>query len=786
MPLDPLEIKVVVEASGLSQLSAASQETAKAVDTLSSSFSKNAAAATQGKMRASEWVAMMNAQEAAAKRLAAASEETAAKVSGMDRAMASAGVRIAAGTANMGMMGGALGRVAAASSTLAPILAAAFPLAVGLLFVDMLQRAIESYQKWIELGEQTVHGLNDQTLSIRAQNDALDVTNARLENQIAKLEHRPENFLAVALAEDKVRADELAKSLGDALQKTVQLLEAGPGIFSEIFLGKGDVSAVGDLLKPLERQYQLAQLSNDAAAEKNVLLQAQTVLQQKLAEEQAQSATIEPSLEGSATVIGREKDIDAVNAYKAALAGVNDMLARIGKTATNSADEHKLASDQTAKQAIDAANKISDRDGELNEDMQRNAAKELKSFEELQKGKLELAAQVQKELTRIAEEAAKATAATLKSIDKESADAYVSSWREAIKSQDEAFRASQRGSERQIQGVGAQASLATAGVSGGPITSAIHGEATKEQMTIAASAMAAAQAAAANYNLQLAAIARAQAQVDTSTTAGVDEYRQLQTQLDQISRQYDAANDASQRWGNTMLQLAAQLKANFGTIGTAMTSAIDTGAQSFNSNFVKMAQGGQSFGAVMQKTWSAMAESFITSILRMAERWVAAEVLKLAATKAAGAAATESSLAQNAVQKLSAAKTAAAQAMTTVPFPLDLVVAPIVFAAAMAFEKGGIVPGPSGSAMPALVHGGEGILPAKMTTLLMHSADNFGKGTRGGGEMPGSSPGRPVNFHMHTTVNTLTSEGMQDALSAHGDQLVSYLRGRLRRMGISE
>jgi hypothetical protein len=59
-------------------------------------------------------------------------------------------------------------------------------------------------------------------------NDHLDVTNAKLDVQIAKLQHKPINNLAVALAEARIAADELGKSLQKDIDKQIQLLGKTP------------------------------------------------------------------------------------------------------------------------------------------------------------------------------------------------------------------------------------------------------------------------------------------------------------------------------------------------------------------------------------------------------------------------------------------------------------------------------------------------------------------------------------------------------------------------------
>src|SRR5712664_1802593 len=134
-----------------------------------------------------------------------------------------------------------------------PVLAAAFtPIAlVGLL--DVAGEAIEKFKKWNDLSGTTADKMEELTHSVIRQKDSLDLENIRLGNVLAKLEGKPENRLALAFEEAKIKADELGESIAKDLVKVQQLLSSGPGTFSAVFLGKANVSSVGDSLKPLER-----------------------------------------------------------------------------------------------------------------------------------------------------------------------------------------------------------------------------------------------------------------------------------------------------------------------------------------------------------------------------------------------------------------------------------------------------------------------------------------------------------------------------------------------------
>ncbi len=114
----------------------------------------------------------------------------------------------------------------------------------------------------------------------------------------------------------------------------------------------------------------------------------------------------------------------------------------------------------------------------------------------------------------------------------------------------------------------------------------------------------------------------------------------------------------------------------------------------------------------------------------------------------------------------------------SMPFPLNIVMAPVLaagaFAAVMAFEQGGIVPGVGrGDIVPAMLTPGEAVLPKEMTEGLQRAA-------RGGGFEQG--PATHVHQHVTYHVNTIDGDGMHDALEKHSDQLHSHFEKAVRRM----
>jgi hypothetical protein len=126
-------------------------------------------------------------------------------------------------------------------------------------------------------------------------------------------------------------------------------------------------------------------------------------------------------------------------------------------------------------------------------------------------------------------------------------------------------------------------------------------------------------------------------------------------------------------------------------------------------------------------------------------------------------------------ERLSHARTAAAAAWAWAGNPiLGAIVAPATFAAVMAFEDGGIVPGVGrGDIVPAMLEPGEGVLSNKV----MDGLKNIAAGN-------GSAGGKEVHIHNHFSpqIHAVDSEGVDRMLREHGNTFVRHYVAHARRM----
>lgn len=148
-------------------------------------------------------------------------------------------------------------------------LQAVFPIVGGLATVGIIARIGEEVYKLAhDLGQiRNVANESFGTLNEGARKgaDSLRVANDKLEEQIANLEHKPVNNLALALDEARLRADDLATSLNKDYESVKKIIEESQkGIASKLFNGGVDQGLGSDIENRLANIRTLARQQRDA------------------------------------------------------------------------------------------------------------------------------------------------------------------------------------------------------------------------------------------------------------------------------------------------------------------------------------------------------------------------------------------------------------------------------------------------------------------------------------------------------------------------------------------
>lgn len=133
-------------------------------------------------------------------------------------------------------------------SGVAPVMNAAFNTVAVLALVNILvqagEKVAEFVQKTQEAASKNKQAWAGITAPLQVSNDEMRVVNDNLANAIAKLEHKPQNGIKLAIDEAVLSADKLSAKLTEDLFKIQETLKStAPGIASQVLgeAGTGDL-----------------------------------------------------------------------------------------------------------------------------------------------------------------------------------------------------------------------------------------------------------------------------------------------------------------------------------------------------------------------------------------------------------------------------------------------------------------------------------------------------------------------------------------------------------------
>jgi hypothetical protein len=155
------------------------------------------------------------------------------------QAAASAAVRALSGTASVR----AGERFLTDTLGLGGALQGAFPLIGGAaILTEMVSRGEQLYETFTKLQEapaRLAQEFRQLNAPLQEENDQLDLANAKLENELAKLSGRPQNSLKEAIFEARLEVDKLADSLDKAFDDLQKLLSKNEvGFFRNLLTGQ--------------------------------------------------------------------------------------------------------------------------------------------------------------------------------------------------------------------------------------------------------------------------------------------------------------------------------------------------------------------------------------------------------------------------------------------------------------------------------------------------------------------------------------------------------------------
>jgi hypothetical protein len=329
---DNLRIGIEMDVSPMAQLSAASKQVGDAVESMAQKFLRSglnakeaASAMTNLGVTSREAALACGLLSTAETQVAASSVAATTAMSGFERAAAMAGGRVLGMEAGLGMAGGALGRMAAYLPGIGQLFAVALPVSL----IIMAGEKLSEFNSEIAKGSREIA---EMAIASGDWSSKIEIENLKLEDQIAKFEHRPSrNLLKEAILEAEVAADGLAKSLNEASQKIVDTMTSSSfgasaaNLFNHMF--NPDVAgAVGEAaskkaLQPFEDAQQNIRLKLAVMPETDVAGRA--ALNEQLAQSYKDAAAAAEHQE-EILEANKAKEVSTPAMYDATIAALKD------------------------------------------------------------------------------------------------------------------------------------------------------------------------------------------------------------------------------------------------------------------------------------------------------------------------------------------------------------------------------------------------------------------------------------------------------------------------------
>jgi len=332
-------------------------------------------------------------------------------------------------------------------------------------------------------------------------------------------------------------------------------------------------------------------------------------------------------------------------------------------------------------------------------------------------------------------------------------------------------------------------------------------EATAESAGVQIGASAKVAEARVNYELATGAInqqtaAHRLAAIHAKEYA--DRIKALEDELHELERIGSQGGDTSQQRAGVQNKITALQ----GDAGAAAYNDEDKGAKQFEQSWTKALNAvdgpfnqfvdhwltsGQRMGAAFQKMGDEMAMNWINNLLKIGEKQLEHEITARVThqttnamntgSDALAASMTDALETQSAMKSLekSAAKAAgkAWSALADIPIvgpALGAVAAAATFTGVMAlaaFERGGVVAGPLGSAVPIVAHAGERVLSAAQTNNFEALINNANAG---------GSKGTTINFHDHSNFTGIDGASVASMARNNGQTWRRETMRQLRLM----
>jgi len=239
----------------------------------------------------------------------------------------------------------------AAFNTIAVIGLISVVVEAGKKLFEFVEKNHEAAKKNAEAWQGAIQPINDT-------NDKLELTKTKLDNAIAKIEHKPQNKIKEAIDEAKVSSDELGRSLESNVKRISEALKGQEhNVFSQLFLKQtGGIGAANIANDVQDKFTQIAagtfKGTGDQTKDRDAVIQeALGEALKKLAPAQIAADRITANFGGKAPATS--SSVQDVKAYTELIAGLKGLQTESTLTQSINTDKVQLGKDTDAKEASD-------------------------------------------------------------------------------------------------------------------------------------------------------------------------------------------------------------------------------------------------------------------------------------------------------------------------------------------------------------------------------------------------------------------------------------------------
>ena len=260
---------------------------------------------------------------------------------------------------------------------------------------------------------------------------------------------------------------------------------------------------------------------------------------------------------------------------------------------------------------------------------------------------------------------------------------------------------------------------------------------------------------------------KAQTDISVATTRTATAVEKLNADIKQTENSWS-------EWAHQTTQEVSSLGQVIATMSKTMQNELGTALTGFSNALAKTIVEGKSLGNAMKNVAKEMAESFISAATQMLVKYIMLKLGMGAVDKSAAATSAVAQVASDKIKVVSAAGVAGAQGVASfagAPWPIDMgapAFGELMAGTAMAFgaaEQGGLV---GYDDMIIAAHKNEMVLPANLSQKVQNMTDDKKGGTT-------------VHVHYSPTVHAIDGKGIGQVLNEHSSVIQAHVQKALRR-----